>query len=55
MLKQTNQINEFQIVLEDPDYGSDSVATQTDSQFDVQALRLAMKERLMDEIQYLIS
>ena len=55
MLKQTQQINEFKIVMEDTDYGSTIFDNQVDNDFDVQALRLAMKERLMDEIQYLIS
>lgn len=55
MLKQVATINEFKIVMEDTDYGSDIFANQVDNDFDVQALRLSMKERLMDEIQYLIS
>ena len=55
VLKQTNSINEFKIVIEDTDYGSDIFSNQVENDFDVQALRLAMKERLMTEIQYLIS
>ena len=55
MLKQTQSINEFKIVIEDTDYGSDIFSNQVENDFDVQALRLAMKERLMDEIQYLIA
>ena len=55
MLKQTSQINEFKIVMEDTDYGNDIFANQGENDFDVQALRLSMKERLMDEIQYMIS
>ena len=31
MLKQTNQINEFKIVLEDTDYGADIFANQTEN------------------------
>lgn len=56
MLKQVSTIQEFKIVMEDTDYGSDIFANQTDSsQFDVQLLGKAMKERLMDEIQYMIA
>ena len=50
MLKQTQSINEFKIVMEDTDYGPDIFSNQVENDFDVQALRLAMKERLMDEI-----
>ena len=41
--------------MEDTDYGSEIFANQIENDFDVQSLRLAMKERLMDQIQYLIS
>jgi V-type H+-transporting ATPase subunit d len=45
-LKQTSNISEFKLVLEDTDYGSDIFATQ-DADFEVQALRKAMKQKLM--------
>lgn len=42
--------------MEDTDYGSDIFHYQSESeQFDVQLLGRAMKERLMEEIQYMIS
>jgi V-type H+-transporting ATPase subunit d len=56
MLKQVSTIQEFRIVMEDTDYGSDIFQNQSDGeQFDVQLLGRAMKERLMDEIQYMIA
>ena len=35
MLKQTQSINEFKIVIEDTDYGSDIFSNQVDNDFDV--------------------
>ena len=35
MLKQTNSINEFKIVMEDTDYGSEIFANQIENDFDV--------------------
>ena len=54
-LKQTNNIAEFKLVMEDTDYGSDLFVSQEGQEFEVQALRMTMKEKLMNEFQYLIS
>ena len=54
-MKQTSNISEFKLVLEDTDYGSDIFAAQDGSEFEVQVLRKSMKERLMSEIQHLMA
>ena len=48
-LKQTNNIAEFKLVMEDTDYGSDLFVSQEGQEFEVQALRMTMKEKLMNE------
>ena len=52
-LKQTSNISEFKLVLEDTDYGSDIFQSQ-EGDFEVQALRKAMKQKLMGEINFMI-
>lgn len=54
-LKQTSNISEFKLVMEDTDYGSDLFLAQEGQEFEVQALRMTMKEKLMNEFQFLIS
>jgi len=41
--------------MEDTDYGSDLFLAQEGQEFEVQALRMTMKEKLMNEFQFLIS
>jgi len=41
--------------MEDTDYGNDLFLSQEGQDFEVQALRMSMKEKLMNEMQYLIS
>jgi V-type H+-transporting ATPase subunit d len=53
-LKVTSNIQEFKLVLEDTDYGTDIFANQdNDSEFEVTQLRKAMKEKLMEQIEFL--
>lgn len=53
-LRQTSNISEFKLVLEDSDYGNDIFSTQDASgDFEVSLLRRAMKEKLAAEIDYL--
>lgn len=54
-LKQTSNITEFKLVLEDTDYGSDIFAGMEGQDFEVQVLRKAMKEKLYTEIQHLLA
>lgn len=59
-LKQTNNINEFKLVLEDSDYGAAIFENQSKdasaaSDFEVRLLRLAMKEKLASEIEFMRS
>lgn len=54
-LKTCSNIGEFKLVMEDTDYGADLFMAQEGQDFEVQALRMAMKEKLMNEFQYLIS
>ena len=54
-LKQTNNISEFKLVMEDTDYGADLFMSQEGNEFEVQALRVSMKEKLRNEFDYLIS
>jgi len=42
-LKQTSNIGEFKLVLEDTDYGADIFAGQEGQEFEVQVLRKSMK------------
>jgi len=42
-LKQTSNISEFKLCLEDTDYGADIFAGQESQEFEVQVLRKAMK------------
>jgi V-type H+-transporting ATPase subunit d len=53
-LKQTSNIAEFKLVLEDTDYGSNIFAGQ-ENEFEVQLLRKNMKEKLMEEIQHMLA
>jgi V-type H+-transporting ATPase subunit d len=53
-LRQTSNISEFKLVLEDSDYGTDIFSTQDPSgDFEVSLLRRAMKEKLAAEFEYL--
>ena len=53
-LKSTSNISEFKLVLEDTDYGSDIFLNQDSSaDFEVTTLRKAMKEKLMQEIEFI--
>ena len=53
-LKSTSNISEFKLVLEDTDYGSDIFLNQDNSSdFEVTTLRKAMKEKLMQEIEFI--
>lgn len=54
-LKQTANMSEFKIVMEETDYGTDIFADQQEDRFEVQALRMAMKQKLMREMEYLIA
>ena len=54
-LKTCSNINEFKLVMEDTDYGADLFLMQEGQDFEVQALRMSMKEKLMNEMQFLIS
>lgn len=54
-LKQTSNIAEFKLVLEDTDYGSDIFHGQEGQDFEVQVLRRAMKEKLMMEFQHILA
>ena len=55
-LKQTTNISEFKLVLEDTDYGNDIFSAQQDStSFEVAVLRNQMKEKVMSEIQHMIA
>lgn len=55
-LKQTSNINEFKLVLEDTDYGA-AVFENQDSQadFEVALLRRQMKQKLADELMFMHS
>lgn len=55
-LKQTSNINEFKLVLEDSDYGA-AVFENQDSQadFEVALLRRQMKQKLADELKFMHS
>ena len=53
-LKQTSNIGEFRLTLEDTDYGSDIFALQDGNDFEVQVLRKAMKERVMSELTHIM-
>ena len=48
-LKTTSNISEFKLVMEDSDYGQDLFLQQEGQDFEVQALRMTMKEKLMNE------
>lgn len=55
-LKATSNIQEFRLVMDDTDYGADIFMNQDGSgDFEVTTLRKAMKEKLMDEIKFLLS
>jgi len=55
LLSQTSNIGEFKIVMEDTDYGSSIFEGQPEDRFDVPSLMMAMKEKLMEQMQYLIT
>ena len=54
-LKQTTNISEFRLVLEDTDYGQDIAAVIDEHEFEVQVLRKSMKQKLMSELEYIIA
>lgn len=54
-LKQTSNISEFKLVLEDTDYGSDIFSQQEGSDFEVQILRKEMKQKLMSELVHILA
>lgn len=55
LLSQTSNITEFKIVMEDTDYGNSIFEGQPEDRFDVPSLMMAMKEKLMDQMQYLLT
>lgn len=52
-LKQTNNITEYKMVLEDTDYGANIFNNQTSDQFEVALMRRAMRERLAQELNFM--
>jgi V-type H+-transporting ATPase subunit d len=52
-LRTVSNIAEFKLALEDTDYGADIFSNMDTSQFEVQALRRSMKERLFNELMYI--
>jgi len=52
-LKQTGNITDFKLVLEDTDYGANLFKNQTGDQFEVALMRRAMKEKLAQDLNFM--